>query len=358
MRQLWLEKLAEDGLIRKEAVPYIYEEVKAFMKEAEATFAGMTPEEVSKRLSQFIGAGLTGAAFWGVPKLMERFKDKRDVSKSRDLISKTRSLVIGQYNDPADIEKAQARFDEIAKYSPHAAMNAPLVTKLVRANLHSGISDETAQRLALVQSSYTKSLDKQQELLPKLGEMRPEVAGELMADLVKIAIPTAKDAGDFMRTVGAYSAVPLVAGLISGVGSSIWAKAKERDLRKELDNSFHVAVRQAPETHKDIFKLDMAKTRQAFDALAHFAPSVALQPHAARTFMKKMLDYYEQGGMNVTDVKELTEIEKNISSARKAGPFAKGFGLGSGFATSGPISKGVERATQNAMTLPAAGTNG
>lgn len=357
MRQLWLEKLADDGIIRKEALPHIYEEVKAFMKEAEATFAGMTSTEAASKLSKLLGAAIPIGAFYGGKKLYGVMKRKREVSEGQDLIIKTRQAVLAQYNDPGDLEKAQARFDEIAQYSPHVAMNAPLATKLVRNNLHSGISDETAQRLALVQSSYTKDLRSQQELLPKLGEVREEVVGDMMADMYKIAGPFMDDVGKFMRTVGVYSAIPLVSGAVSGGASWAWAKAKERDLKKSLEDSFNVAVRQAPETHRDIFKQDMSKTRQAFDALAHFAPSVAMQPHAARTFMKKMLDYYEQGGMNVTDVKELTEIEKNIANYRKPKPFAAGFGMGSNFATSGPVGKGIERATQDALVAPA-GANG
>lgn len=346
MRQLWLEKLAEDGVIRKEAVAHIYSEVDTFMKEANEAFGHLSPEEFKKHLSTLVGGAVSAGAFFGAKTLWSKWKNR----ESRDMVMKSRELILGQYKDKEDREKAQARFDEIASYAPHVAMNAPLATKLVRSNLHSGISDETAQRLALVQSNYTKDLKHQGELLPKLGSVRPEVVGEMLADMMKLAgFFSGKDIGNFMKTVGIYSAVPLVSGAVAGLAASGMAKVKERELRNSLDNSFHTAVRQAPDTHKDIFKQDMSKTRQAFDALAHFAPSVALQPHAARTFMKKMLDYYEQGGMNVTDVKELTEIEKNIAGSKRPSPFARGFEGGHRFSTSGPIGKGVEMATADLM---------
>lgn len=354
MRQLWLEKMAEQGLIRKEAVPHIYEEVNTFMKEASAQFGGLKPEDVAKKLSEALGMAITGAAFMGGKSLMEILKKRRENNQARESILKSRAAVIAQYKDPEDREKAQARFDEVAQYAPHVAMNAPLVSKIVRGNLHSGISDETAQRLALVQSSYITDLKQQQKMLPKMASLRPEVIGELTADLYmmsKTAAPfSGKDVSKYLKTVLTYSSIPLVAGAVSGLATMGLDKIKDKDMKSRLDHSFNTAIRQAPEIHREVFLQDREKTRQAFDALAHFAPHVALQPHAARTFMKKMIDYYDQGGMNVTDVKELTEIEKNIAGTQKARGFSRGFEGGAKFVTTGPVSKGIDYATSELMS--------
>jgi len=354
MRQLWLEKMAEQGLIRKEAVDHIYGEVDSFMKEASAQMGGLKPEEVAKKLSELLGAGIAGAAFMGGKSLIDIIKKRRENSQARDSILKSRAVVISQFKDPEDREKAQARFDEMAQYSPHVAMNAPLAMRIVKSNLHSGISDETAQRLALVQSNYIKDLKQQQDMLPKLASIRPEAIGEMAADLYimsKTAAPFAgKDVSKYLKTVLTYSSIPLVAGAVSGLATMGLDKLKDRDMKDRLDHSFNLAIRQAPEIHREVFLQDREKTRQAFDALAHFAPHVALQPHAARTFMKKMIDYYDQGGMNVTDVKELTEIEKNIAGTQKARGFSRGFEGGAKFVTTGPVSKGIDYATSELMS--------
>lgn len=350
MRQLWLEKLAADGVIRQEAVPHIYEEVKAFMKSAEMEFMGMTSEQVAKGL----GMGLaTAVGSMAGNKISEFISRKHSSAQGRDQISKNREAVMKQYKDPDDMAKAQARFDEMARYSPHAAMNMPLATKIVRSNLHSGISDETAQRLALMQSNYS-SLKQQKELLPKTASIRPEALGEIIADFYiveKTAAVSGKDMSRYLKTVATYASIPVVSGLVSGAASYVWDQAKKKDLQRSLNDSFNNAVKGAPETHKDIFMQDMGKTRQTFDALTHFAPQVALQPHAARTFMKKMLDYYEQGGMNVTDIKDLTEIEKNMSNAKKPSSFGRGYEAGAKFLSSGSMGKGIEAANADLMHI-------
>lgn len=348
MKQLWLEKMAEDGLIRKEALEHIYNDVKTMAKEATA---GIPPEEMTKHIQQLIGMGVIGAGVLGYKALSAR----RDQAKGRDAILKARAHVLGQYKDPDDLAKAQARLDEIMQYAPHVAMNQNLASKLVHDNLHSGISDETAQRLALIQSQYTLKATEQGKYMPKTGSVRPEVVGEMMADLYIMSktasLFTGKGLKKFVSTVATYSAVPLVTGAIAGLANMAMDKAREDKLQERMEQSFHEAINKAPEIHKDIFMQDMSRTREAFEALSHFAPHVALQPHAARTFIKKMLDYYDQGGMNVTDVKELTEIEKNISSSSKPRGFGRGFELGTSFAAAGAVGKGVENAT-NEMLSP------
>ena len=44
--------------------------------------------------------------------------------------------------------------------------------------------------------------------------------------------------------------------------------------------------------------------------LVHFAPHVAAEPTAARTFMKKLVEY--ESGPNAADLKDLTDIEQNM----------------------------------------------
>lgn len=350
MRQLWLEKMASDGLIRPESVPHIYNEVNCFMKQGEKTFGGvMTPEKFEHIISGMAGA-VAGA---GTTALVQFLKKKWDQRAVRKNILKSRSSVINSFEQPEDKEKAKSRFDEIMRYAPNVAENPILAKKIVDSNLHSGLSDDTAQRLALIQASYV-STDYGHEhkdrmsMIPKVASIRPEVVGELAADVFVMAksaaLFTGKDIADSLKTILTYSAVPLTAGMIGGLVSSVSDKIKDKKLKENLDHSFREAVNGAPESHKEIFRQDMDKTRQAFGALAHFAPHVALQPHAARTFMKKMIDYYEQGGMNVTDVKELTEIEKNIGNTQKPGSFSRGFEGGTKFFGVSPISKGVESA--------------
>lgn len=349
--------MAEDGLIRREALPHIYKEVDTFMKQA--INSEYAKNLLSKGLSTF-GRGFAGAAgAGGAVALGAYLKNKLEkgtnIDKGRAAILKSRDAVVSQFSDPSDKSKAQARFNEIMLYSPHIAMNTPLASKIVKDNLHSGISDDKAQMLALVQSQYTKDVSDQLSLSDGLGKsasMRPEAVGELAADVFlmsKIAAPiTGKDIGKYLKTVLTYSSVPLVAGALAGTVGMVGNKMKERELKDQLDHAFNVAIKQAPGDKKEFLNTNMDAARQSFNALVHFAPHVALQPHAARAFMIRMINHYEQGGMDISDVKNLTEIEKNISgSGSRVSPFMEGF-TGGFKMTSG--MKGLDVASQGMMS--------
>jgi hypothetical protein len=360
MRQLWLEKMAEDGLIRKEAVAHIYTEVDTFMKQAfdytpirEGVEKGI--QTAGKSFATAIGAGGAVALGAYLKKKFDKSQAASKIDTGRAAILQSRNAVLSQFSDPDDLEKAQARFNEVMLYSPHIAMNPMLASKIVKDNLHSGISDTKASMLALVQSQYTKNMTEQTEL-SKMSSVRPEVVGEMIADSFNMAKTaasiTGSDLKEYLKIVGLASTVPLAAAAISGIGSHISGKLKEKELKEKLDDAFHVAVKQAPEIHKEIFKTNMDDARQYFNAMAHFAPHAAMEPHAARAFMIRMINHYNNGGMDINDVKNLTEIERSISgtSAGKS-TFGTGFQTGYDVASGGPLGKGIETAQKKVLNI-------
>jgi len=360
MRYEWLEEWNDKGFISKEAKVRIYSNCSYIVKEAteskEALTAlenkfkhlldimknhseqisnvvedvetlskrapGAAPDvgknielllEKSKKPMAIIGAGLT--ASYLLPILATAFKTHlEEKNLKKKVIENAGALQLTFKNDK---DKALARFRELASISPQAASNLQLSKTLIGNNLHSGFSNETAQRLAVLQSQYTK---------PKAGEdfmkqISLEKSGSIAGDIyiIQSLFESEKTAGDMGRAAW-LAAVPLGIGAGIGVVNVFINKHEQGKLKNSLETSYRAAFNI---DKNDPIHGEKEKALKAFQALSHFAPHVAVQPEAARAFMNKLVSYDQ--GLMTSDIKELSEIEKNLHSVKSPGAFAEGF---------------------------------
>ena len=134
------------------------------------------------------------------------------------------------------------------------------------------------------------------------------------------------DVGKLLKNVGILGSVALLGGLGTGAAKHLISMRDQKQLEKGLRSSFDAAMKMSP-AEKEPLHDNPAKSRQAFDTLAHFAPHVAVQPAAARAFMNRLIHY--DMALQATDVKDLSEIERNLAQARgDHPPFIAGFGAG------------------------------
>lgn len=287
----------------------------------------MSPEDTAEMAGKAIGYPITAVTMGASALVYNKIKD----NKTKADIAKTRSIVIGGF-DQDEQEKAQARFDEIIQLAPSVAQSKPFMQKMVSSRLHEGISAEDAQRLAELEA---RSKPMTVSLMPKLGSttgVRPEVAGTICADaylIVKTAakLPSMQWLGDKMtgntaKMLALFTIPGLSMAAAGGVAKSVSDSRDRKKLEAQLEKSFQKAM-ESSDGDKEPLKSNPDKARQAFQAMAHFAPHVAVQPDAARAFMSKIVAYDQ--GINVGDVRDLSEIEKNISSSSPSKPFLQGF---------------------------------
>ena len=349
MKADWLEKYAEDGLIRREVLNNIYADMESITKTA------------GKPEGELVSALLGALAFTGagaVPEIIgSLIASKR--AKSKDLANitqmlKNRELIAGAFEDP---NKAKARFDEIASIAPHVAMNTPLMKRMLASRIESGLTDDDVQSLALLQAHYMPDVFKTMSMAPKTASVRPEVLGNILADVY--IIKTASKAGalesigerlwKYMKYVGGTAAIPLTLAATVGGVSVVAHKLQQNKLKEELEKSFRKAVALSDPDKEPLHK-EKEKARQAFEALAHFAPHVALQPQAARSFMSKIVNY--DMSMNISDIKDLSEIQKNLQDKNKVDPFIWGAGAATKMTATPNIIQDSMRGASEAWITP------
>lgn len=317
MKFEWLEKMAEDGLIRDEVKTKIYEDIVKVADIATNKEKSEAALKLFDMLAAGLASGLAGALTSTAKEKYEEFKGRRVILANRELLGKQFA------NDAA---KAKARFDELASFAPHVAANQALATRLIADRLHDGFTDSDVQNLALLQSKYLPDAFRSQKFSPKLAEVRPEKLGEITADVYMLS-KTATDGntlsrlGRFAKHVGMYASIPLLIGAGAGAVNKILSSVDKKNLERKLDESFRRAVA-ISDPEKEALHANRDQARQAFNALAHFAPHVALEPQAARAFMSKIVSYDQ--GMNISDIKDLSEIQRNLTD-KKPSNFISGF---------------------------------
>jgi hypothetical protein len=313
----WLNKLAEQGLIRKEIHEDILNDI-SIIKESMSTELGLNDI---------------------LNKVASEIKGNKSSNKLVETLVKGRQKLISSFPEE-DKEKAGARFDEIAKIAPTVAANEVLSSKLVHENLHSGISNDMATKLSLVQYNHG---------IKKVGSIRPEVLGDIVADIYLI-----KEAGfgsnakDFMKHLALYSSIPLAVGTVGGAINWGASKLKEKKLQGELDRTFKEVLKGSSDTALSL-RANPDGARNAYNTLVHFAPSVALNATAARGFVSKLMEYQDR--VDVSDLKTLTDVQKNMSQIRSVGllpsnPFTRGF---SGTADTLGMSKALQASAAGAF---------
>lgn len=331
MQLPWLEALVKQGSVTAEQRDEIYADCQRLVKES-----SLTPDQIIQRdalAAKMMGVYKTvaGATLPFMPMIMTRFLGKRDEKKSVATAVAEMERVKAEllkHDDFGDKDKVEARFNEIAQLAPTVARNKPLMHKLLKEKLNSGLTAEDVHNLALIQASYTPNYSYQQKITKTAAA---EALGETAADMVLVCAEAGllKTAGNvgigrILRHSLMMTAGPALVGLGVGSVNQLADMKSRRDRERKLSDSFHQAVN-GDHPDRALLQANRDKAYQAFQTLAHFAPSVAMQPTAARSFMKKLVDY--KGDVHSGDLKDLTEIEKNMRGQGST-PFLKGLGTG------------------------------
>lgn len=258
-----------------------------------------------------------------------------------------------------DVPKARARFEEIIEVAPSLAQDPLTMQKMVSNTLHSGLSKDDKNYLRQMQVSEGNSLwdmgrinttmlkareggmtRRLKKALGKSAAIRAdhlatvfEVIHEGIGGNEKVAAqyvgavkPTLGNvSANALKTLALVAAVPLIAGGLSGVARTVMDYKKKNDLDKSLKASYEHAMGGKDDASREL-RENRDKSQSAFESLVHFAPDVATQKGAAKAFLYKMISV---GGPDVGitsgDIKDLTDIQKNLTNSKGDHPFVAGF---------------------------------
>lgn len=281
-------------------------------------------EESKKKIMELVnglaGMAMMGGAYGiynGIKAKMNQINVKENISKLNASLDADAS-----FKNKDEIEKAKARLYEIARVAPHVTLNHELVKSLIKKRLHTGLSLEDKQLLAIMQNQFHQG-----NLNSFIPQMPMAKVGSILADVAIIkeaAVPSGfKNTAKYL---GVLSAIPVLSALTTGAINQGLSTLKQRKLKENLEESFSKAIGMSDPDREPLLQ-NKEKARQAFSTLTHFAPHVALDPQAARAFMNKIVSYDQ--GVDAGTVKELSEITKNLSHGSSEHPFVSGFALGS-----------------------------
>jgi len=369
MQFAWLEKLSSDGTVRPEVKAQIYRDCSDLLKlasvipedllrsgtltEMDVTKAHL--KELGKSLKPMLGNIAGMLALSGIGLGGKALLDRSRFNAVLGNIQKTRTKILNSPEISAHKEKADARFLELAKLAPTIAADEKKALELVKKRLHDGFTDQDRNHLTLLQATYTSKdpgyAGRVESRLDKTASARR--LGELYADVMTLTKEASRLGGlasgirgagqgaanaitgmsggitpgtmmHALKNVALVSSIPLLAGVGAGAVKEYAASRDAKDLSRKLQNSFETALRMA-DPENDALHRDKAKAYQAFQTLAHFAPHVAIEPSAARGFMNKLVSY-DSLGIGTGDVKDLAEIERNLSQTSSGdSPFFSGF---------------------------------
>ncbi|NDC22578.1 MAG: hypothetical protein EBZ49_00385 [Proteobacteria bacterium] len=352
MKYSWLEKLAEEGKISRGCLNDIYKDVDQLIKEAVSPERAAKLQEWGKLVGNLtLYAGVTGVVNHVLKGIDQKMEDS-DVAKT---IRQNKLNIMQMPEFAKNPEKTEARFNEIVSVAPHVAANQKLMENLLRHKMHSGLTDSDVQSLSMIQAQYMRQPYRTERVQKKLASIRPEVLGSILADvhllktaeLIRPAVGVGQRIKNFASRVGHLVSAPLFIGAGAAATNSVLKKLDEIKLEKSLETSFRKAMALSS-ADKEPLHENPEKARQAFSALAHFAPHVALEPQAARAFMVKIVSYDQ--GVNTGDIKDLSEIQKNLSAVERRSPLIEGFVAGSNFVGAPGIAQNAfQDAGQNFM---------
>jgi hypothetical protein len=337
MQYAWLEKLSSEGYVRPEAREQIYRDCSNLLKHASAPASGG-----GETLLQAVGSALGNWASNMAGNAIEsKIRGSFQMSGTVKKINKNKAAILSHPDFSQYPEKAEARFMDLAKIAPTIAAQEGRAIDLVKEKLHTGFSSQDIGNLAILQAIYTSQ---DPAFTSKTNKAMEKKAGESLGAMYADVLCIVKEAGiagiapgtmlNALRNMAIVSSIPLLAGVGAGAVKSYVASRDSKALAGKLRDSYERALRDSDSETSDDKKLreDPARAYQAFQTLAHFAPHVAMQPTAARSFMKRMVGYSEAGvGIDVDGLKGLSEIERNMSQTNRGeSPFFSGFETGAG----------------------------
>jgi len=340
MKLTWLEDMVKEGAVSETARDAIYKDCDLLVKVAASPSAKeyaqraalATGEFMQKNQTLFDLVG-TSLGMAGLASLKKKYDVAKELKTVKSNIADVRSSLVRHADFSPHQEKAMARFDELVKIAPSVARNPDLVFRILKEKVHSGFSGQDVQNLALIQSSYTPSMTAQMNLSQKVKTASAVRTGESLAAILFMA----KEATVRVRTLGqsvenmlVTLAIPLLGGIGLGTVKHLVDSRDKKKMEADLTHSFEQAVK-GSDPDRDGLLSNKEKARQAFQILAHFSPHVALQPDAARSFMSKIIHYDStgRGAVQVEDIKNLSDIQRNHSGASRSNSFFSGLEAGS-----------------------------
>lgn len=335
MQLAWLEQLTKEGHVSPRARAAIYRDCSQILKVAETKAQAMARAEknigafMDKHQGKIEAATAALAAFVG-SRLLGRWQGNKEMANIQKSVASVRQAVANNPEFATYREKAEARFNELVKIAPTVAQNPELTLRIIKEKIHSGFTAQDVQHLALIQASYTPNMGAQMRLSERVKTAAAERVGETLATQFALC----KEAGLSWKTMGraaenalVLSAIPVLGGVGVGAVKQITGMRDKKKMQERLTASFEQALKLS-DPDKDGLHENKELARQAFQVLAHFSPHVALEPNAAKGFMKKLVSWSGQGPQ-VEDIKNLSEIERNYRSTSKGSPFFEGLAAGS-----------------------------
>jgi len=367
MRLSWLDQMVDQGRLSKTAQARIYGRCNELVKIADTDMdAGM---RIMSSIMPYVAPLVMGVVTPVVGSMILGHFGKKDNEKAHDLgYKKTMDSLL---TDPAFKDHqhlVMQRFNEVGAIAPTVVANQPLLTAILKKKLHSGFSHDDITGLAKIQASYSSNLGAQQALqakVPAYQSQQPqmfkaasdELAGRVAANsyllLKEAGIFTGQNAsfiGNALKQTATAAAVSGILALGAGAVNAGFAYRDKKVQQRQLVDSFNRAM-DINHPGTDLLNANPMKAREVFDSLVHFAPNVALQPMAARTFMNKVIeaDTHDRGALDTTDIKSLAEIQRNMTGAGGGSAFMKGFVPGLSVGGFEDVIKGSRKAYQDPM---------
>lgn len=356
----WLETLVKEGHVRPQVREMIYADCEYLLKTAKTKaqaireaelrveqafdrFGARAKEIYEKNKTLVVGA----SAFLGNmagQKVTNWFRGKAHTKEQIATITAVKNTIKAHPAFAADPAKAEVRYLELVKIAPALAANPHIAIPLVKEKLNSGFSAMDIQSLAIIQSNYQPNAGAQRGMTDTILRSQmpfPKVAAEenqgrsleKIGDTLATITHMYKEAGVSFNTLGraaqnalVLSAIPVLGGVGVGAVKHMMGTRNKQELQTKLESSFNRAI-QLSDPEKDSLKQNKEKARQAFQILAHFSPHVALEPHAAKSFMAKLVEYDSK--VQVDDIKNLSEIQRNYDSSKSGPAFFEGLAAGS-----------------------------
>lgn len=276
-----------------------------------------------------IALGLAGVK--GVLHVAEPYRLHGDLDTNRKKLDSDPDFNKSERN----LAKAHARFNEIASLAPSVAQDYDLTKKVLMPRLHSGLTDQDAISLGGLQRNFLAGTTRKQVGLRNfLNEKQTfqtqrdlSISLRKQAESLATVSGLAKEAkisvGRLLTQIGLVAGIPAAGGVGLGLYKQHRYEKDQNELKDRLEKSYKSLLK-AEGDAGDRFRENPAKTREAFEVLSHFAPLVAVQPTAARSYVTNLLSTGSEHGATPEVIKTMTEVQKNISNSHQK-PFEEGF---------------------------------
>jgi hypothetical protein len=366
----WLEDLVKTGAVREEVAGDIYNNCVEIIK----TAAGGGSPGLSDILGPVLlgkgildGAGATRKSYYDnnlfarkAAAVKEHLRSLSEMQGYKDFDKKFDQLVMVAPDVATNVQLAKALMPQWKKKAittqdltslaqtqaayhdstpESAAKRSSLYAKQVKLAEAAGMADavelyDALTKVAISSATITRAKDRALELASKLDAGDPlkkkylAQARALAAGLkarAKTKVPYGREGNpaglrgvwDTLTQTSAKIAPPLIVGAgIGGVGLATSA-VRGRVEKNRLEQSFNTAMSKEFSNH-EVLNNDPTKSKKIFNMLAHFAPEVAMEPHAANAFMARIHNYNDIG-VQTADIKDLTDVARNMRSGKPSG---------------------------------------